>query len=162
MQSGTLKGLPLFYYQQRRTQNEQIRRLGLVGDFDHPYLTLNKGYEARQIEENFRHQLGVPRKEMVNHPQHYSQGKYEPIDVINDWKLDFNLGNTIKYIARAKYKGKELEDLKKARFYLDDEIKAEAYYLTTSFASSSLSLANSSIVGSPPFSIQSLKYKISS
>lgn len=34
---------------------------------------------------------GVKIKEMVNHPEHYSQGKYEPIDVINDWKLDFNL-----------------------------------------------------------------------
>lgn len=66
---------------------------------------------------------GFTVKEMVCHPNHYNQGKFEVIDVINDWKLDFNLGNTIKYIARAKHKGKELEDLKKARWYLDYEIR---------------------------------------
>lgn len=59
----------------------------------------------------------------VNHPSHYNQGKYEVIDVINDWKLNFNRGNVIKYVARAGHKNNELEDLEKARFYLDDEIK---------------------------------------
>jgi hypothetical protein len=38
----------------------------------------------------------------VNHPSHYAEGrKYEPIDVIEDWELGFNLGNTVKYISRA-------------------------------------------------------------
>lgn len=62
--------------------------------------------------------------DMVNHPKHYADTKYEPIDVINDWDLNFNLGNTIKYIARAGKKdpAKLLEDLKKADFYLDYEI----------------------------------------
>lgn len=58
----------------------------------------------------------------VNHPSHYADGrKYEPIDVIWDWNLDFCLGNTIKYISRAGRKDpdKILEDLKKAKFYLD-------------------------------------------
>lgn len=59
----------------------------------------------------------------VNHPTHYNQGKFEVIEVINDWKLDFNLGNAIKYIARADHKGNKLQDLEKARFYLDHEIK---------------------------------------
>lgn len=58
----------------------------------------------------------------VEHPSHYNQGKYEPIEVINDWRLGFQLGNVIKYIARAEYKNNALEDLKKARFYLDYEI----------------------------------------
>ena len=62
--------------------------------------------------------------DFINHPQHYNQGKYEPIDVIKDWKLDFNLGNVIKYVARADYKDNKLEDLKKAKFYLEHEIKA--------------------------------------
>lgn len=62
-------------------------------------------------------------KEMITHPKHYNMGKYEPIDVIRDWKLNFNLGNTVKYIARAEYKNNALEDLKKARFYLDYEIQ---------------------------------------
>lgn len=60
----------------------------------------------------------------VEHPSHYAEGrKYEPIDVINDWELNFNLGNTIKYISRAGRKDNAVEDLKKAKYYLDYEIK---------------------------------------
>jgi hypothetical protein len=59
----------------------------------------------------------------VEHPSHYNQGRYEVIDVINDWKLNFNLGNAIKYIARADYKNNAIEDLEKAMFYLRYEIK---------------------------------------
>lgn len=61
-------------------------------------------------------------EDTVNHPKHYTFGKYEVIDVLEDWKLDFCLGNTIKYIARAKHKGHELEDLKKAQWYLNRKI----------------------------------------
>ena len=57
--------------------------------------------------------------ETVNHPPHYNTGEYEVIDVIEDWGLGFHAGNVVKYIARAKHKGNELEDLRKARFYLD-------------------------------------------
>lgn len=46
----------------------------------------------------------------VNSPKHYNQGNIEVIDAIEDWGLDFNLGNVIKYVARAKYKDNELED----------------------------------------------------
>lgn len=64
---------------------------------------------------------------MVNHPGHYGgeENVYEAIKVIENWSLDFHLGNTVKYIARAgkKYPEKELEDLKKAMFYLDRKIK---------------------------------------
>lgn len=59
----------------------------------------------------------------VEHPSHYNQGKYEVIDVINDWKLNFNLGNVVKYIARAEYKNNAIEDLEKALFYLKYEIE---------------------------------------
>jgi hypothetical protein len=59
----------------------------------------------------------------VDHPKHYNAGKFEVIDVIDDWKLGFAEGNAVKYIARAKHKNNELEDLKKARWYLDHAIK---------------------------------------
>lgn len=59
----------------------------------------------------------------INHPKHYNQGEIEPIDVIEDWKLGYHLGNTVKYIARCKYKGSEVKDLEKARWYLDRHIK---------------------------------------
>lgn len=58
----------------------------------------------------------------INHPPHYTFGKYEVIDVIEDWGLGFRLANVVKYLARAKYKGKELSDLKKAKWYLEREI----------------------------------------
>lgn len=67
-------------------------------------------------------------KEMVNHPDHYKFGEnneYEAIKVIDAWGLGFSLGNTIKYISRAGKKNpdKELEDLKKAKFYLEHHIE---------------------------------------
>jgi hypothetical protein len=62
--------------------------------------------------------------DIVNRPSHYCEGRtYEPIAVIKDWNLNFNLGNTVKYISRAGRKDNILQDLKKAKFYLDWEIK---------------------------------------
>lgn len=64
------------------------------------------------------------KKEMVNHPDHYggADNPYEAIKVIEAWDLDFSLGNAVKYIARAGKKGNELEDLKKAAWYLNRKI----------------------------------------
>jgi hypothetical protein len=60
----------------------------------------------------------------VNHPDHYggAENPYEAIKVVEAWGLNFCLGNVIKYISRAGKKGGALEDLKKARWYLDREI----------------------------------------
>lgn len=60
--------------------------------------------------------------DMVNHPAHYNKGGIEVLDIIEAYELDYKLGNVIKYILRAKYKGRELEDLKKANFYLEKAI----------------------------------------
>jgi Protein of unknwon function (DUF3310) len=59
---------------------------------------------------------------LVRHPAHYNKGKYEVIDVIEDWNMGFNLGNVIKYVARADHKGEPTVDLYKALFYLQREI----------------------------------------
>jgi hypothetical protein len=63
----------------------------------------------------------------VNHPNHYGgeENIYEAIKVIDAWNLGFSLGNTIKYISRAGKKNpeKEIEDLKKAKWYLEHHIK---------------------------------------
>jgi hypothetical protein len=60
----------------------------------------------------------------VNHPEHYGgeDNPYEAIKVIEAWRLGFNLGNAVKYISRAGKKDAALQDLKKARWYLDREI----------------------------------------
>lgn len=58
----------------------------------------------------------------IKKPKHYNFGRFEVINVIEDWKLGYHLGNVIKYVARAPYKGEELQDLKKAVWYLQRKI----------------------------------------
>lgn len=75
---------------------------------------------AKTLEEPEVKTIELPKKEdIINHPSHYTRGKIEVIDFIEDQQLPYHLGNVIKYIARAGYKGDKLEDLKKARWYLD-------------------------------------------
>lgn len=66
----------------------------------------------------------MPQNDPVNHPSHYTDGKIEVIDFIEDKALGFNLGNSVKYIARAGKKDptKTIEDLRKAQWYLSREI----------------------------------------
>ena len=65
--------------------------------------------------------------ESVNHPSHYNLGKIEVIDAIEDWQLDFHLGNAVKYIARAGRKdpAKTKEDLQKAIWYLQRRLEMQ-------------------------------------
>lgn len=74
----------------------------------------------------------TPKSDPVNHPSHYTQYPVEVIELTRH--MSFTRGNAVKYIARAGFKGgqdkspvdlkkKELEDLKKARWYVDDDIK---------------------------------------
>ena len=62
--------------------------------------------------------------DIVNHPAHYTDGKIEVIEFIEDKGLNFHRGNAVKYISRAGKKdpAKEIEDLKKAVWYLNREI----------------------------------------
>lgn len=55
----------------------------------------------------------------VNNPKHYNLGRIEVIDAIEDWSMGFCDGNVIKYVARHRHKGKPIEDLKKAKWYLE-------------------------------------------
>lgn len=59
----------------------------------------------------------------VNSPNHYNVGDIEVIDFIDSWGLNFNLGNVIKYVVRSDYKGNKIEDLQKAIYYIEREIK---------------------------------------
>jgi hypothetical protein len=70
-----------------------------------------------------------PLLNMVSHPPHYQRpGGLECIDAIEamvaDWpgSTGLRLGTVVKYLWRHKQKGRPLEDLKKARWYLDREI----------------------------------------
>jgi hypothetical protein len=64
----------------------------------------------------------ILERELVNHPEHYQGNKLEVIDIINDYELNFELGNAIKYILRADKKGNKKQDLEKAIWYLNHEL----------------------------------------
>ena len=66
----------------------------------------------------------MTENDLVNHPNHYGgkNNPYETIKVIENWKLNFNLGNAIKYLARADHKENKLQDLEKAKWYIQREI----------------------------------------
>lgn len=70
----------------------------------------------------------------VNHPSHYTDGKIEVIDFIEDKKLGYHLGNAVKYISRAGKKDpdKYIEDLQKAVWYLQREIKRSTVQMSIS------------------------------
>jgi hypothetical protein len=57
----------------------------------------------------------------INHPAHYKQGAHEVIETTE--QLSFCLGNVVKYVLRAEHKGRPKDDLLKAQYYLDREIK---------------------------------------
>ena len=59
----------------------------------------------------------------VNHPSHYQGKGLECIQVIEAFNLGFNLGNAVKYILRAGKKGMRAEDIEKAIWYLNRELK---------------------------------------
>jgi hypothetical protein len=107
-------------------ENPDIRRIRITneqGDLVTEFHLLVP--EPCDTEENVPDR---PEGNSVAHPSHYNQGKYEVKDVIRDWNLNFNLGNAVKYIARAPYKHPEkiIEDYEKAKQYIDFEIE----YLT--------------------------------
>jgi hypothetical protein len=74
-----------------------------------------------------------PKIDIISSPPHYMHGGFQTWDVIDVWKLNYNLGNVVKYVSRCGHKGKRLEDLQKARAYLNREIdRLEDEYAQTS------------------------------
>lgn len=81
--------------------------------------------DGEVLERNLDTAKLFTKPDVVKSPSHYANtGKIQPIECINDHNLNFNRGNVIKYVSRAGHKdpNKELEDLEKARQYLDFEI----------------------------------------
>ena len=63
-----------------------------------------------------------PKSDPVNHPAHYKVGGIETIDFIEAKRLNYNMGNAVKYITRADHKGNRKQDLEKAIWYLKREL----------------------------------------
>ena len=64
----------------------------------------------------------------INHPKHYQgvNGKFEVMDVIEEFELDYCRGCAVKYILRAELKNNNVEDIKKAIWYLERYIKQQS------------------------------------
>jgi hypothetical protein len=74
------------------------------------------------LAEYFSQALNQEEKsceDSINHPSHYTQGKIEVIDFIEDQKMDFRAASALKYLCRYRFKGKPLEDLKKSVWYIN-------------------------------------------
>lgn len=70
--------------------------------------------------------LDKKAEDLVNHPTHYTFGRFEVIDVLQDWFPDDPLlWQVVKYLARARHKNNFLQDLQKAQFYLNRAIEEE-------------------------------------
>mgnify|MGYP006267888567 CR=1 FL=1 len=82
------------------------------------------GHDPATITGNYNRPPPRKEEDVVNHPKHYTHGGVETIDFILAKQLGFCLGNVVKYVSRAGVKTHNpLEDLKKARWYLNKEIE---------------------------------------
>lgn len=77
----------------------------------------------REIRKNIPRLALAIDGDAVNSPAHYTQGGIETYDFIRAKELSYELGNVVKYVTRAPYKGNYVEDLKKARWYIDAAIR---------------------------------------
>jgi hypothetical protein len=89
--------------------------------FERLRLNLTK---PRQRMQSSQTEMVEPQADPVNHPPHYKAGGIETIDFIEAKKLNYNLGNVVKYLTRADLKGNRKQDLEKALWYLNRELNA--------------------------------------
>lgn len=86
------------------------------------------GIPFNEEELHWSHNSGVaydPQEDKINSPSHYKGKTLEAIQVIEDFELNYNLGNSVKYILRAGKKEDKLADLRKANWYIIREIQAQ-------------------------------------
>lgn len=103
--------------------SENYSKLGVSKkDFDDKYTKFMAWY-LRKEKPEIKSTEETQKKDIINHPEHYTKGGIEVREFIDSWHLDFNSGNVIKYVVRAPYKGTELQDLKKAQNYLNHLIE---------------------------------------
>jgi hypothetical protein len=102
-------------YYARRTLRKNVTRKNNPAQLSLPLFMKR----LRNAEE-----AAVKEVDMVNSPPHYTAGGVETIDFIEAKNLNYNLGNAVKYITRAGLKGSRVEDLQKAKWYIEREILA--------------------------------------
>lgn len=102
-----------------RTKRNKVIDLTIAGSPLRPKTRMQGCGDVPQVTH---YEFGNSNVDFVNHPPHYTTGGIETIDFIEAKKLGYNLGNVVKYITRADHKGNRVEDLRKAKWYLEREI----------------------------------------
>ena len=92
---------------------------------EHPCSECNSNFSQWVDATKLKAVVVNSENDPVNHPSHYTKGKIEVADFIADQKLNFDRGNAVKYVCRADSKDpeKEIQDLEKAIWYINHEIK---------------------------------------
>lgn len=105
-------------------KNSKIKSKDNVDDCSYIYTSLFEAFKSVSKQSKQKTQTQAQQvKEAVDHPQHYqSKTGLEAIDVIEAFNLNFNLGNVIKYILRCGKKDADIQELEKAKWYLEREI----------------------------------------
>ncbi len=83
----------------------------------------SEGHEAPTIIGGVIDDIKTEHERVIEWPPHYNKGTIQMTDYVIDQNLDWCSGNVVKYVVRAPHKGKELEDLKKAKWYLERRIR---------------------------------------
>jgi len=90
---------------------------------------VHRWIDTNKLDEDLKDKLASqlitmiePASDPVNHPAHYKTGGIETIDFIEAKEFNYNMGNAVKYISRAEYKGNKRQDLEKAIWYLNREL----------------------------------------
>ena len=105
-----------------RTKRNKVIDLTIAGSPLRPKTRMQGCGDVPQVTH---YEFGNSNVDFVNHPPHYTTGGVETIDFIEAKKLNYNLGNVVKYITRADHKGSRIEDLRKAKWYLEREILSQ-------------------------------------
>jgi len=107
------------YYVRKTMRDKDVIDLTIAGSPLRPKTRLQGSSMREQYE------FGNSNVDLVNSPPHYTTGGIETIDFIEAKQLNYNLGNVVKYITRADHKGNRVEDLRKAKWYLEREILSQ-------------------------------------
>lgn len=109
-----------------KTPQEIAKRLGVNPQYVYTVRSNKKKSRITQAVQETKLNLDIVNNNVVDRPAHYTEGGIEVIDYIEAKDFNYRLGNVIKYVSRAgrKIDSDPIEDLKKARWYLDREIYA--------------------------------------
>jgi hypothetical protein len=110
-------------YMAKKSMDKQVSDLAYeIGKGRKEQRLAQKWENLAVFSSDFPITMEEPAEDPVNHPTHYKVGGIETIDFIEAKDLSYHLGNAVKYISRADHKGDRLQDLEKAKWYLERAI----------------------------------------